>query len=168
MKMLWLVFTYGVKSAFYACFNMAGYTSRGVIHSPPGIAWPGCLTASPSPRSQKSTLISWSVIQFDIQTKLTHQRISSILVACKWQKSPYQYQLTCLARRGIFSRLIVTVAPILARCNCPAAGHGGKLTISLGGHSDTRWDNIFHAVGFPFPHYRTSSAYVIQNSRWVQ
>ena len=56
--MLWLVFTYGVKCEFYACFVSATLTSRGVIPSPPGIAWPGCLT---TPHSERSTLIAWSV-----------------------------------------------------------------------------------------------------------
>ena len=150
--MLWLVFTYGVKCEFYTCFINTSLTSRGDIPPPPGIAWPGCLSVPPP---ERSTLIDWSVIQFDIWTKLIYQRIPCILVACKWWRSPSQYQLTCLTWRGIFSRLIVTVTPILARCNCPAGGHCGKLTISLGGHSDTRWDDIFHAVGFSCSHYRT-------------
>ena len=154
--MLWLVFTYGVKCEFYACFVSATLTSRGVIPSPPGIAWPGCLT---TPHSERSTLIAWSVIQFDIWTKLIYQRVPAILVQCMWQIIPYWYWLTCRTRRGIFSRLIVTVTQILARCNCHAVGQDGKLTISLGGHSDTRWNGIFRAVSFPFSfsHYRTQA-----------
>jgi len=70
-----------VKCEFYACFGIALYTSRGIIPSPPGIAWPGCL--SDLPPSEKSTLIAWSVIQFDTRTKLIYQRIPCILVGCK-------------------------------------------------------------------------------------
>lgn len=48
----------------YACFSIAILTSRGTIPSPPGIAWPGCLTV---PQPQRLTLIAW---------------IPCILVAC--------------------------------------------------------------------------------------
>jgi len=55
---------------------------------------------------------------------------------------PREFPIARLARRRIFSRLIVTIMimPILARRNGPAGGHGGKLTISFGGHSDPRED----------------------------
>jgi len=40
----------------YACFGMATLTARAVIPSPPGVAWPGCLTIPPP---EGSTLIAW-------------------------------------------------------------------------------------------------------------
>jgi len=58
-----MLFTSVVKIQFSSCFRQASSTSRGVIPSPPGIAWPGCLSV---PRSRRVTLVSWSVIQFDI------------------------------------------------------------------------------------------------------
>ena len=99
------------------------------------------------------------LVQFDIRTKLIYQRVPAILVQCMWRIIPYWYWLTWRTRRGIFSRLIVTVTPILARCNCHAVGQDGKLTISLGGHSDTRWNGIFRAVSFSFSfsHYPTQA-----------